>query len=254
FNTLNINPDDYKAEVVPHSDETKYSATFIITEKGIIGEFVAGGHWQLTQGFFSSEPISFLYDWDKLTLSKPDETTADMIKTMLDFLHITKNKQDLLETNLNAKFTNTDYLQGYFEYIIWPGNKKMFVDYNRLIPDMVGNIDFQLPEQHNKLTGICASPGIAKGKVKIVLDPTNNIFENKSILVCRMTMIDYVPLMKKAGGIITEEGNILSHAAIVSREMKIPCIVGVKNVLADLKDGDEIELDATTGNITIKNR
>ncbi|HBU07004.1 MAG TPA: hypothetical protein DEB09_02880 [Candidatus Magasanikbacteria bacterium] len=254
FNTLDINPDDYKVEVVPHSDETKYSATFIISDKGIIGEFVAGGHWQLTQGFFSAEPISFLYDWNKLVLSKPDEPVADMIKTMLDFLHIPKDKQNLLKTNLNAKFTNVDYLQGYFEYIIWPGNRKMFVDYNRLIPDMIGDVDYKLPEQNIKLTGICASPGIASGKVKIVLDPTNTIFGDKDILVCRMTMIDYVPLMKKASGIITEEGNILSHAAIVSREMKIPCIVGVKNVLVDLKDGDEIEMDAMTGKITIKNR
>lgn len=253
FNTLDINPDDYKVEVVPHSDETKYSATFIISDKGIFGEFVTGGHWQLTQGFFSSEPISFLYDFKKLKLSQPNEENERLILRMINLLQIPKDKQNILKEKLNSHFTDTNYLKGYFEYIIWPGDRQMFVDYNRIIPDMLGEIDFQLPKNNGELTGICASPGTATAKVKIVLDPQNTEFHDGAILVCPITTVDYVPIMKKAVGIITEQGNILSHAAIVSREMKKPCIVGVKNVLNNLKDGDEIEINASTGKITIKN-
>lgn len=66
-----------------------------------------------------------------------------------------------------------------------------------------------------------------------------------------MTTIDYLPLMQKAAGIITEQGNILSHAAIISRELKKPCLVGVKNAMKLLKDGQEIELDANNGFVSI---
>ena len=275
FPTLDINPDDYKAEVVPHSDNTKYSSTFVITDKGIYGEFVAGGHWQLSQGFFSHEPITFLHNFNELKLSNSNEQMQKFIMEMISYLNILPNKQNLLKENLKSQFTqhqnridnktdniqqlgagftNTNYLKGYFEYVVWPDESGHFVDYNRMIPDMIGDIDFKISDNNQKLTGTCASPGQTSGKVKIVLDSENTEFENGDILVCPMTTVDYVPLMKKARGIITEQGNILSHAAIVSREMKKPCIVGVKNVLNDLQDGDEIEMLADNGKIILKNR
>ena len=67
------------------------------------------------------------------------------------------------------------------------------------------------------------------------------------ILVAVTTHPDYVPAMQKAAAIVTEEGGILSHAAIVSREIRIPCIVGTKQVTKVLKDGDLIEVDANKG-------
>jgi pyruvate,water dikinase len=65
-----------------------------------------------------------------------------------------------------------------------------------------------------------------------------------------MTDPNYVPLMKKASAIITDAGGILCHAAIVSRELKIPCIIGTKNATFALKDGDRVEVDAEKGTIT----
>jgi phosphoenolpyruvate synthase/pyruvate phosphate dikinase len=65
-----------------------------------------------------------------------------------------------------------------------------------------------------------------------------------NILVCPMTLPDYVPAMKKARAIITNEGGITCHAAIISRELKIPCIVGTKIATQVLKDGDRVEVDA----------
>ena len=62
-----------------------------------------------------------------------------------------------------------------------------------------------------------------------------------------MTRPEYVPLMKKATAIITDEGGITSHASIVSRELKIPCIVGTKIATKILKDGDLIEINADIG-------
>ena len=69
-----------------------------------------------------------------------------------------------------------------------------------------------------------------------------------------MTRPEFVPLMKKAGGIITNEGGITSHAAIISRELGIPCIIGTKIATKVLHDGDLVEVDADNGVVRILER
>jgi pyruvate,water dikinase len=66
-----------------------------------------------------------------------------------------------------------------------------------------------------------------------------------------MTDPRYVPLMKKAGAIVTDAGGVLCHAAIVSRELKIPCVVGTKFATQVCKDGDVVEVDAERGIVTV---
>jgi pyruvate,water dikinase len=66
-----------------------------------------------------------------------------------------------------------------------------------------------------------------------------------------MTLPDYVPAMKKAAAIITDEGGVTCHAAIVSRELKIPCIVGTKIATKVLKDGDMVDVNANHALVTI---
>jgi len=67
------------------------------------------------------------------------------------------------------------------------------------------------------------------------------------ILVSHMTDPEIVVAMKKAGAIITDMGGITCHAAIVSRELGIPCVIGTKIATKVFKDGDEVEVDATKG-------
>lgn len=62
-----------------------------------------------------------------------------------------------------------------------------------------------------------------------------------------MTSPDYIPLMKKASAIVTNQGGILSHAAIIARELGIPCIVGTQNATEKLKSGDKVEVNADVG-------
>lgn len=96
--------------------------------------------------------------------------------------------------------------------------------------------------------GLSASLGRAVGKVKIVKSSMEIGKVNKGdILVAVMTRPDYVPAMKKAAAIVTNEGGITSHAAIVSRELRIPCIIGTKIATDVLKDGDVVEVDADHG-------
>lgn len=71
------------------------------------------------------------------------------------------------------------------------------------------------------------------------------------ILVTEMTSPDMVPAMKKSAAIITDVGGLLCHAAIVSRELKKPCIIGTKNATKILKDGDLVEVDANQGIVRI---
>lgn len=250
FNTLNINPSDYKVEVVPHG-ETKFSATLIVTDKKIIGEIVRGGHWQLTQGFFEKKPVLFAFDFNELTLTDADEEIKTVVKNILEFLIIPENKRPMIIQKINGEFTDKGYLKGYFEFILTENDKKMFVDYNRLIPNLIGELDFPLPNEDSNAIGICASPGQATGRAKFIPDPAqDNGFANGDILICPMTTIDYVPLMKKAGAIITEQGNILSHASIVARELKKPCLVGAKNIRELVKEGEMIKIDADKCEIT----
>lgn len=66
-----------------------------------------------------------------------------------------------------------------------------------------------------------------------------------------MTRPEFVPLMKMVSGIITDEGGVTCHAAIVSRELRIPCVIGTKIATQFLKDGDLVEVDADHGKIRV---
>lgn len=100
----------------------------------------------------------------------------------------------------------------------------------------------------NELHGQTANPGTAKGRVKIIIRAKDMAkMQRGDILVSIATDPDIVPAMKLAAAIVTEQGGITSHAAIVSRELGIPCVIGTKVATQLLKDGDRVEVDATRG-------
>jgi len=100
------------------------------------------------------------------------------------------------------------------------------------------------------LEGDAASPGIATGTVVQLLSPKEiKKIHAGDILVAKQTNPDYVPAMKRACAIVTEHGGRTSHAAIVSRELGIPCIVGAQNAMRILKDGSIATVNGSTGKI-----
>jgi pyruvate,water dikinase len=100
------------------------------------------------------------------------------------------------------------------------------------------------------LEGLAASPGIASGIVRIVKDMDDlDKIKRGEVLVTKMTNPDMVVTMQKAVAIITDEGGATSHAAIVSREMGIPCVVGTEKATKELKDGMEVSVDGTNGKV-----
>jgi pyruvate,water dikinase len=100
------------------------------------------------------------------------------------------------------------------------------------------------------LSGSPASPGVASGPVRIVPDPSqiDKVLEG-DILVAEMTTPDFVPAMKRAAAIVTDRGGRTAHAAIVSRELGIPCVVGSEKATVTLKDGQVITVDGTKGKV-----
>ena len=101
-----------------------------------------------------------------------------------------------------------------------------------------------------ELAGICAQPGKVTGKVRIVLTPKECAkVEVGDILVATMSTPDFLPAMRRAAAFVTDIGGITSHAAIVAREMKKPCVIGTKIATKVFKDGDKVEVDADKGTI-----
>ena len=110
------------------------------------------------------------------------------------------------------------------------------------------HVEKQEVKQVRELLGQCACPGYAKGAVKLVLSPKDiHKMKKGDILVSPATNPDIVQAMKLAGAIVTNTGGLTSHAAIVSRELNIPCVVGTKVATELLRDGEIVEVDASKG-------
>ena len=104
-----------------------------------------------------------------------------------------------------------------------------------------------------RLYGNVANPGKVEGVAKVIFTETEmDKMKKTDILVAPCTRPEYLPAMKKAKAIITDEGGVTSHAAIVSRELGVPCIVGLQNATDVIKDGDIIEVNANHGIVSVK--
>ncbi len=110
-------------------------------------------------------------------------------------------------------------------------------------------------EEITELKGQVVCMGKAKGRVKIVIRPRDMAkMHHGDILVSIATDPDIVSAMKKAAAIVTEQGGVTSHAAIVSRELNIPCIIGTKIATKVLHDGDLVEVNANHGIVRVLER
>lgn len=126
--------------------------------------------------------------------------------------------------------------------IIVEGEQVQYVD------DQVIEEEALIDREAQEIRGMIACKGKITGKVKIVFGHSDfGKITPGDILVTEMTRPDFMPVLKNATAIITDEGGLTCHAAIVAREMNKPCIIGTKNATKVLKDGDEVEVDADNG-------
>jgi rifampicin phosphotransferase len=106
-------------------------------------------------------------------------------------------------------------------------------------------------DEAGSLSGTGACPGRVTGRVRVVLDPRGARLEHGEILVARQTDPGWVVLFPAAAGLLVERGSLLSHSAIVSRELRLPCIVSLSGITRLLKTGDLVEMDGGTGIVRI---
>jgi pyruvate,water dikinase len=111
----------------------------------------------------------------------------------------------------------------------------------------VGAVDEPAP----RLSGLGASPGVASGAVRILRSPADGArLASGEVLVAPMTSPDWVPTIRRAAALITDSGGVTSHAAIVSRELHIPCVVGTRAATTTLRDGERVTVDGSRGRVT----
>lgn len=129
--------------------------------------------------------------------------------------------------------------------------------YSRLIFDgeirnkQIQNAQFDLLHKSNVLTGISSSLGKVTGEAIVISQPNLSLDTRDKILVTRSTDPGWVFLIENACGIIAEKGSLLSHTAIITRELHKPSMVNVKDATKRIHTGDLVELDATSGTIRI---
>ncbi len=253
FAEQKIVPSEYRADFVPHSEKPTWSTIFIVNQHGLFGEIIRGGHYQLTQGFYEKmQPVVFSYDFTRWILSHDNPEALAHLQEILGWITIAKDKQPEIVKVLLASFSN-GLLEGYFETTSSEDCGLWFVDYNRILGKMYEEVKpaeiNKIQSSENIISGYGASLGKISGKVRVVLaDQIVNAQLNAGeILVTQMTTPLFVPLLQKAAAVITDLGGILTHAAIVSRELGIPCITGTIDATKKLKDGDLVEVDANNG-------
>ena len=166
-------------------------------------------------------------------------TTSEVVESM-KIGHSIISETDLANRDGNMIY---GFLEGQEIFVVDP--------IARELEQFVLNKDLQ-EHRGKSLKGTVACKGTVTGMVRIVLNHSDFAsFKPGEILVTTMTTPDFVTLMKKAAAIITDEGGIASHAAVISREFQIPCITGTKIATEMLKNGDLVEVDAITGTVTV---
>jgi pyruvate, water dikinase len=98
------------------------------------------------------------------------------------------------------------------------------------------------------LRGLAAAPGTASGRVRVLLSPKDGRqLERGEVLVAPMTNPDWVPTIRRAAAVVTDGGGMTCHAAIVSRELGVPCVVGARTATTVLRDGEVVTVDGAQG-------
>ncbi len=139
-------------------------------------------------------------------------------------------------------------------YILFEGNLFLEKSFREFLSEHDFFYDDPSPEKPvSEIHGqVACEGGILKGKVRIIMNAEEvKFFVKGEILVTTMTSPEYMLQMKESLAIITDEGGITCHAAIVSRELGIPCVIGTKIATKVFKDGDMVEVDATKGIVRI---
>jgi len=160
-----------------------------------------------------------------------------------ELLSLIKNNKKLTSRQLR------DRRVGLVAYYTKSSNAQKYFSGNQVKKFIAPYLEIKINKSIKEIKGLVVSGGEnIRAKVKILTSPKEaSKLKKGEILVAAMTSPDYITAIKKASAIITDEGGMTCHAAIVSRELKIPCIVATKIATQILRDGDLVEVDAEKG-------
>ena len=195
--------------------------------------------------FFAAQELIFQEIIRRKPGLKFNEIVWLTFEEVLQYLSSFKTTQELSNLVKKRKNHTINYIKGDYKFIIMEGQKAA-----KLKKSL---IEEKIYQKVKYIKGIPASLGKARGIVRVFNDPNylNEKLQKGEILVSSQTTPDFVPAMKKAAAIIADEGGATCHAAIISRELGIPCIVGTKIATQVLKDGNIVEVDANKGIVRV---
>lgn len=227
-------------------------------------EIVIESAWGLGEGIVSGaiKPDHYVLDKKTLEIKSKEISKKEAIftrtaagKTVKQPLHESKQQaQVLTESEIKKLGNHAIRIEEHYnhpqdiEFAIESGN--IYIVQTRPVTTSKKEIKSKEIEGEAILQGLAASPGIASGVVKIVrsMDDLSKVKQG-DILVTEMTNPDMVVTMQRAAAIITDEGGATAHAAIVSREMGIPCVVGTKTATTLLEEGQSVTVSGFAGKV-----
>ncbi len=189
-----------------------------------------------------------------LTLGEKFES-KNIIASKKDIYYLTVEEIfELVENNKNMQEVVEKRKKDYEMYKLLPTYSRLIFEKKEFNKSHISVNSNKVYKDDNTLRGIPCSNGIVKGEALIV-ENINNISNCKDkILITKMTDPGWVFLLATAKGVVSEKGSLLSHTAIISRELKVPFIVGVENLLDTVKTGDIIKMNGFSGEIEILER
>jgi phosphohistidine swiveling domain-containing protein len=238
----------YSVHLFPDEQNILWWMNFAVSESGIFGEITNGWYLDMEKGEGVNPHFFFNFDFEKWEIDPKSDVALKVLQNTVGFLKLSEEKKQKI-SHLNPEFSK-DYLVGYFEALVPPDGNIYFNDFNQTLGKFIQSRSVMGKSSEVKeISGVAIVPGKVSGTVKIVTDQNFKDIDFKSgdILVSRTTNVDFLSLMKIAGAIVTDLGGILSHPAIVARELKKPCIVATKKATQEFQSGDTIEVDADHG-------
>lgn len=186
------------------------------------------------------------YRWFEKHFAIPKYWAADLTRQeILDTLKENKLACSLSELQMRTRHGCVAY-STLKKTAVVSNPKKQLAFIKRFVPNYGIN-------QQTHVQGRPTSPGVVTGRVFRILHLKNvEKMPKGAVLIANMTHPDYMPAIRKASAIVTDEGGVVCHAAIISRELKIPCITGTGEATKIFKNGDRVEVDATKGVVSKK--
>jgi pyruvate,water dikinase len=224
------------------------------------------GSWGLGESVVSGDVTPDNYQVDKKNNEIVNVTISDKKVMYTNDENGTSVKVDVPEDKRNERVLSDDELieltemgkrvQAHYGEPMdteWAFEKDMLFLLQARPITTLGGADEEVEDASSELgdvlvRGLGASPGMASGKVKIVLDIDElDKIKDGDIMVTTMTTPDMVPAMRRASGIVTDEGGVTCHASIISRELGIPCVVGTGDATTTLEENSGVTLDGKKG-------